>query len=118
MGTTPHSQQAAPCWGEHCLPYASRLRHPLTHLYAKCSQQLGSWACGPGWMQGGLVTSSAQQLSHLPPPQAEPAHRVLLQACVQTGWAEAQTGQCRPYARGKGDTGEKMKAIEREEGNA
>ena len=80
-GTTPHRRLAAPCWA-----YARRSRHPLTHLYAKRSLQIGSWAGGSGWTQGGLVTSLRRP------------GRCAVRRPVggRTGWIEARTGMYRP----------------------
>ena len=42
VGSNPHSQLEL-CAGESAA-YAHRRMQPVTHLYAKCSQQLDSWA--------------------------------------------------------------------------
>ena len=54
--------------------YARRSRHPPTFLYAKRSQQRGSWAGGPGGTPGGLVMSPAITSF----PQAGPACRAAI----------------------------------------
>ena len=95
------------------------LGRALTHLYAKRSQQLGSWAGGQGGTPGGLVVPVPH--CHFP-PQAGPVRRAVRRpACVRIGCAEANTGPYRPYARGRkekrtaggrqreGDEGETMR---------
>ena len=64
--------------------YARRRRHPVTHLYAKRSQQLCSWAGGPGGTPGHFP-------DHVPPAGRAGA----------SSWAEARTGPYRPYVRGR-----------------
>ena len=90
----PHTVGRMPRAGESAA-YARRCRHPLTHLYAKCSPQLGSWA--------GRAVRDAGWAGHVPrghvPPQAGLAHRAA--TSVWTGWGKARTGPYRPYVRGR-----------------
>ena len=75
----PHEESAA---------YAHRRRHPLTHLYAKRSQQLGCWA-------GRRVVWSRLR-SHFPHMQGPRVVR-RPEGC-RTDSAEARAGQYRPTA--------------------
>ena len=83
IGTTPHRRLAAPCHGGENAAYARRRRHPLRHVYAKRSPQLGSWAG-----RAGRFGRDAGSAWHVPrgyvPLQARPAG-------VRAGWAEART---------------------------
>ena len=70
LAVRPHTAGRRPRAGESAA-YVRRRRHPLTHLYPKRSQQLGSWVDGPGGTPGGLVTSPAVTY----PLQAGPGRR-------------------------------------------
>ena len=65
----PHTAGWRPRAGESAA-YALRRRHPLTHLYAERSQQIGSWAAGPGGTPGGLFTSPRSRDSRPPTGRA------------------------------------------------
>ena len=70
LGYDPTPPADGPRAGESTA-YARRRRQPLSHLYVKCSRQLGAWDRGPDGTPGGLVTSPAVTSSS----QAGPARR-------------------------------------------